>query len=150
MDIRNITDDFSVSPQIAEADLAAVREEGFRSIICNRPDGEEAGQPVFFELAGKAQELGMETLSIPIRGAPVAEADVAAFRRALADLPKPILAYCRTGTRSAILWSLAQENEMSLEEIISATSRAGYDVAPVLHAAIGSSGPSATSTGAKR
>ncbi|MFC6636657.1 beta-lactamase hydrolase domain-containing protein [Sulfitobacter sediminilitoris] len=75
---------------------------------------------------------------------------MAAFRRALADLPKPILAYCRTGTRSAILWSLAQENEMSLEEIISATGRAGYDVAPVLHAAIGSSGPSATSTGVKR
>ena len=108
MDIRKISEQVSVAPQILEADLAALREKGFQSIICNRPDGEGADQPTFQELATTAKKLGLEARYIPISSGIVQDEDAAAFGVALDEMPKPVLAFCRTGTRSATLWSLSQ------------------------------------------
>ncbi|NNE87165.1 MAG: TIGR01244 family phosphatase [Silicimonas sp.] len=128
MDIRQISDLLSVSPQITEADLSALRDAGFRSIICNRPDGEEADQPTFQKIATAAKKLGIEARHIPVAGGMVSDADAAAFRAALDEMPKPILAYCRSGTRSATLWALARADELPLAAILGATQRAGYDM----------------------
>ncbi len=132
MDIRRINEEISVSPQISPEDVEAIREAGFRSIICNRPDGEAADQPNFEEIEKAAKEAGLEIRWIPIRGGMVSDEDVEAFRKALMELPKPILGYCRTGTRSTTLWSLAQAGRMAPTEILAATRAAGYDMGGVV------------------
>ena len=132
MDMRKISDQVFVSPQIVQIDLAAIRDKGIRSVICNRPDGEGADQPTYRELSQTAGKLGLQMRYIPVSGGLVQDSDAAAFGEALAELPKPILAYCRTGTRSATLWSLAQSGAMALPDILSAAKRAGYDMKGVV------------------
>ena len=132
MDIRKITDQFFVAPQISETDLAAIKERGIKSIICNRPDGEGADQPAFEKLSQTATLLGLEMRHIPVSGGLFCDVDVANFAAELAALPKPVLAYCRTGTRSATLWSLSQSKERPLADILSATKAAGYDMSGVV------------------
>ncbi len=131
MDPKMISADLSVSPQIASEDVAEVHNQGFRSIICNRPDGEGADQPSYREIEAAAKAAGVKARYIPIAGGMVTDADVADFGAALHDMPGPTLAYCRTGTRSATLWSLAQAGVMPLPEILGATKAAGYDMGGV-------------------
>ncbi|AXI41391.1 bifunctional protein tyrosine phosphatase family protein/NAD(P)/FAD-dependent oxidoreductase [Sulfitobacter sp. SK011] len=132
MDIRKISDQFFVAPQITEVDLADLHDKGIRSIICNRPDGEGADQPTFTELSHAAQKLGIEMRYIPVSGGMVQDEDAEAFGSAEDALPKPLLAYCRTGTRSATLWSLAHAKDMPLADILSAAKKAGYDMKGVV------------------
>lgn len=138
MDIRKLTDQVFVSPQIDKADLEALCETGVRSIICNRPDGEVANQPTFREISDTAGRLGIETRYIPVDSSGVQDTDVRAFGAALEKMPKPVLAYCRSGTRSAMLWSLSQAATLPASKILSATEKAGYDLAgflrPILEA----------------
>ncbi len=146
MDIKRIDDSFSVSPQLAVADVAAAAAAGFRAIICNRPDGEGADQPVYDEIAAAARAAGMEARYIPITGGMVSDADADAFRTALRNLPGPALAYCRTGTRSATLWSLAQAGAKPMPAILSATKAAGFDMNGVARR-IANGGRTPTDTG---
>jgi sulfide:quinone oxidoreductase len=132
VDTRTISPAISVAPQITADDIAALREGGFRSIICNRPDGEGPDQPTFHEIEAAARAAGMEARHIPVSGGIVTDADTAAFAAALREMPGPVLAYCRTGTRSATLWSLAQAGTLPLPEILGATAAAGYDMAGVV------------------
>ena len=132
MDIRQVSDQFFVAPQIREADLTALKEKGVQSIICNRPDGEGADQPTFQELASTAERLGIKTRYIPVTGGMVQDDDASDFGAALDELPKPILAYCRTGTRSATLWSLSQAKSLPVSDILQATKAAGYDMKGVV------------------
>ncbi|MBY4892884.1 TIGR01244 family phosphatase [Rhodobacteraceae bacterium N5(2021)] len=146
MDLRKISDAVSVSPQIAPADVAALKAEGIRSIICNRPDGEGADQPSFEEIEAAAEVAGLEVRYIPITAGMVTDADAAEFGAALRELPGPILAYCRTGTRSATLWSLAQAKEKPIADILAATKAAGYDMNGVARR-IANGGKTPTDTG---
>lgn len=132
MDIKPISATLSVSPQITAADMAVLKDNGFRSIICNRPDGEGADQPTFEELEKVATDLGLEARYIPIVAGKVSDEDTQAFGAALAELPSPTLAYCRTGTRSATLWSLDQADNLSVADILAATKAAGYDMGGVV------------------
>ncbi|MBX9862359.1 MAG: TIGR01244 family phosphatase [Hyphomicrobium sp.] len=129
--INKLTDEISVSPQIAPSDVAALAASGFRSIISNRPDGEGADQPLFAEIEKAARERGLEARYVPVASGKVSDSDTDAFRAALADLPKPVLAYCRTGTRSATLWSLAEAQVRPLTDILARTKAAGYDMSGV-------------------
>jgi sulfide:quinone oxidoreductase len=131
MDIRPLSPGLSVSPQISAADMEKVQQAGFRSVICNRPDGEGADQPGFDEIAAAARAHDIEVLYLPIAGGRVSDQDAADFDAALTRLPGPVLAYCRTGTRSATLWSLAQASRCGVAEILTATKAAGYDMAGV-------------------
>ena len=128
MDIKRISSALSVSPQIAATDIATLKAEGFRSIICNRPDGEGADQPNFEEIRAAAEAAGMEVRYIPIQTGMVRDADADAFGAALQDLPGPVFAYCRSGTRSATLWSLAMAKTLPIAHILGATKAAGYDM----------------------
>lgn len=107
MEIKKINDGFSVSPQIAPADLAEVAKLGFKSVICNRPDGEAADQPAFAEIEASAKAAGLAARHIPVVGGQIGDTDVQDFADALKQLPAPILAYCRSGARSTTLWTLA-------------------------------------------
>jgi len=109
MEIRKIGDDLSVSPQIAPGDVAAIRAAGFRAIICNRPDGEGADQPGFDEIEATAKAAGLEARYQPITSGMVRDADAEAFGQALRELPGPVFAYCRTGTKpSHLAWLLKE------------------------------------------
>lgn len=132
MDLRRLTDSFTVSPQIDAAHLHEIAGAGFRSILCNRPDGEEAGQPAFDEIAAAARAEGLEARLVPISGGMITAAAMAEFRDALAGMPKPILAYCRTGTRCTMLWAAAEHGIMDETEIERRAAAAGYDVSHLL------------------
>lgn len=146
MEIKTLTSGVSVSPQILPDDLQAIKDAGFRGIICNRPDGEGADQPTFEEISRAAQALGIETSYQPIVAGKVSDEDAAAFDAAMTGLPGPVLAYCRTGTRSATLWSLSQADRRSLTDILSATKAAGYDMGGVVRR-IANGGKTPTQTG---
>lgn len=133
MNPKSITPTLSVSGQIQPQDATAIAAAGFKAIICNRPDGEEADQPSFPEVEAAAQAAGMQAAYLPVVSGKVNEADAQAFGLLIDRLPKPILAYCRTGTRSATLWSLSEAGRgRSLSEIILATKAAGYDMTGVI------------------
>jgi uncharacterized protein (TIGR01244 family) len=103
MHIREINNEYSVSPQIALEDVDALKELGFKSIVCHRPDDEDPGQPDFAVIAARAKELGFEVAHIPVSGSPTGEA-VREMVDALDQLPKPMLGYCRSGNRSTIIY----------------------------------------------
>lgn len=132
MDLRKITDDFSVSPQIDAEHMPEIAGAGFRSVICNRPDGEEPGQPLCDMIAEAARAEGLEFRMIPISSGMISASALEEFRTALKDLPKPVLSYCRSGTRCTILWSIAQYGKLDDEEILSRTATAGYDMTGLL------------------
>ena len=133
MEIKTIDKGLSVSPQIAAADVAELKKQGFRSIICNRPDGEGADQPTFAEIEKAAKKAGLEARYLPVVSGRVQDEDAEKFGAALSELPKPVFAYCRTGTRSATLWSLDQGAKGTpLPEILAATKKAGYDMSGVV------------------
>lgn len=132
MDIKAIDKTVSVASQITPDDVLALKEQGFRAIICNRPDGEAGDQPTFEDIKRAAVKHGLEARYIPIVGANMREADARAFEAELRDLPGPVLAYCRSGTRSAMLWSLAMINSKPVDDILAATQAAGYDTSGVV------------------
>lgn len=132
-DFRRVTDDFTTAPQISLADVAEAARLGFRTIISNRPDGEEPGQPTAAEVAAAAQAAGLAFHHIPVRGAPTAE-QVEATQAVLQDAAEPVLAFCRSGTRSIVTWSLSQAQSGARDrgELVSLGREAGYDLSGVL------------------
>lgn len=146
MDRKTVSPSLSVSGQITVGDIPELAASGARSIICNRPDGEGADQPSFEEIEAAAKEAGLETRYIPITAGIVTDADAEAFGKALRDLPGPTLAYCRTGTRSATLWSLSQARDIPMAEILAATKQAGYNMNGVARR-IANGGKTPTDTG---
>jgi len=149
MQFNNVTDALSVSPQIGADDMAAIRDAGYRAIICNRPDGEGADQPTFDEIETAANAAGLEARYLPVTSGIVQDGDSDAFGQALMELPGPVLAYCRTGTRSATLWSLSQAKTRPVPEILAATKAAGYDMAGVARRIV-NGGKTPTDTGDAR
>ena len=133
MQIKNINAGLAISPQITVDEIAEIKAAGFRSIICNRPDGEGADQPSYAEIAKAAKKAGLETEYMPIVPGKVADGDAVKFGDIVRDLPGPVFAYCRTGTRSVTLWSLSEgAGGTPLPEILQATKRAGYDMSGVV------------------
>ncbi len=128
MGIQTISNTLSVSKQITSEDIEIIKDQGFRSIICNRPDGEGIDQPTFQEISMLAQKAGLEAKYIPIIAGKVSCEDTQAFSDAMDELPKPVLAYCRSGMRSATLWSLSQATKKTVVDILAATQAAGFDM----------------------
>lgn len=131
MDIRKIDDRLAVSPQISADDLAGLSAQGYRAVICNRPDGESGDQPSFDEIERAARQNGIEARYLPVQSGLVRDQDALAFAEAMRALPGPVLAYCRTGTRSATLWALSEAQSRPLPEILGMTKAAGYEMSGV-------------------
>ena len=132
-DVRHVTDDFTAAPQISVADVAEAARLGFKAIICNRPDDEEPGQPSAAEIGAAAAAAGLAYTHIPVRGAP-GPAEVEAMRKAVDAARGPVLAYCRSGTRSITTWSLGQalSGARSRGELVGLGRAAGYDLSGAL------------------
>ena len=124
--IARLTPFLSVSPQIGERDLGVVAAQGFKAIINNRPDGEAEDQTSSDDLKAAARRNGLDYRHIPVISGKVGDDDVAAFAEALSELRGPVLAFCRTGTRSTTLWALAEAGHLDPDAILSATGAAGY------------------------
>lgn len=128
MDVRPLDPTLAVAPQISTDDLRAIAGQGFRSVISNRPDGEAPDQPSAEAVRHAAAAAGLQFRHLPVVGGAIGEADVAAFRAALDELPRPILGFCRTGTRTTMMWALAHAGEHPADELIGAARAAGYDL----------------------
>lgn len=132
-DFRRVTDDFTTAPQISIADVGEAARQGFRTLISNRPDGEEPGQPSAADFAAAAKAAGLAFFHIPVRGGPTPE-QVEQTKAILAEAEGPILAFCRSGTRSIVTWSLSQAETgaHTPAELIGLGRSAGYDLSGVL------------------
>jgi sulfide:quinone oxidoreductase len=126
--IRQLSPELSVAPQIFTADLAAIQAAGYRAIICNRPDGEGVDQPNYSELEQAAQALGLATRYLPAISGKVSDDEGARFGALMQALPKPVLAYCRTGMRSVTMWALSEAKTRPMPQIIETAQAAGFDL----------------------
>jgi uncharacterized protein (TIGR01244 family) len=130
---RDVTADFSVSPQIGLDDLALARADGFRLIVNNRPDGEAADQPTSTEIGEAAERAGLAYVYVPVVGRPTRE-QVEIERAALAAAGGPTLAFCRSGTRSILTWALCRlsSGEANRADLLREAAGAGYDLSSAL------------------
>jgi len=131
-DFREVTPSFWASPQIGLADVAEAQARGMTLIVNNRPEGEADDQVPGAEIEAAARAVGLAYVAVPVTHAGFSEEQVQALADALAQTSGPVLAYCRSGTRSTLLWSLAQaRGGRAPDEIAADAARAGYDVAPI-------------------
>ena len=109
MAFQALSPDFAVAGQISPEDVPAIAQAGFKSIVCNRPDGEGGpAQPSFAVIEQAAQAAGLESRNLPVISGHVTPEQVAAMADLLDKLPAPVLAYCRSGARSTNLWQMAR------------------------------------------
>jgi uncharacterized protein (TIGR01244 family) len=131
-DFRRVTESLSVSPQVNEADMARAASEGFVLVINNRPDGEDPSQPSSATIEAAARAAGLDYLHVPVRGGPTPD-QVEAVRAAVEAADGPVLAFCRSGTRSIVTWSIGQALAgEDRETLVNQGREAGYDLSGVL------------------
>lgn len=135
MDPRHLTPDIAVAPQIEPDDFDALAQAGFTTVIANRPDAEVDPLHSSTVMAERAAQAGLAYHYLPIVPGQLGPDQVERFREIVDNSPGPVLAYCRSGTRSATAWALGQSGERPADEILTAGRNAGYDLshlAPML------------------
>jgi len=131
-DFRALGEGIYASPQIDLADVAAAKDLGIALIINNRPEGESPDQIAGPDIAAAAHAAGIDYVAIPVTHAGFSEPQVQAMAAALDGATGPVLAYCRSGTRSTLLWALARAAQGdSPDDLAMAAARAGYDLGPI-------------------
>jgi sulfide:quinone oxidoreductase len=128
MQIINLADGISVSRQITPEDIPDLVNAGIRTVICNRHDNESADQPSSESIAAAARNAGIQFIYLPVTSGSISSTDISAFAVALKLNNDPILAFCRTGTRSTQLWALAKASSRPATELIAQAARAGFDI----------------------
>lgn len=108
--IRPLTDAFAVAPQLGPEQMQAVADAGYKSVIINRPDGEGGpDQPTSETVMAAAEAAGLKVAYLPVVSGAMTADDVLRFKALLQDMPAPVLAYCRSGTRCTHLFNAASE-----------------------------------------
>lgn len=128
MDIRPITPDYAVSPQIEPGDLTAIKAAGYVTIIDNRPDGEIPPHLHMAEMRKAAEALGLTFVANPVIGGAMTMDNVAAQGLAIAASPGPVFAYCASGNRSSIVWALSQAGKLPEDDLVGLPARFGYQL----------------------
>lgn len=129
---RQLSDQVHASPQIGLDEVAQAAAQGFALIINNRPEGESDDQTSGSAIEAAARAAGLDYVAIPVTHAGFSEPQVKAMAGALAAARGPVLAYCRSGTRSTLLWALAEASHgADPAALAEAAARAGYDIAPI-------------------
>lgn len=131
-DFRKVTDAFSVAPQLDLGDMAKAADAGFVLVISNRPDNEAPGQPTSREMEDAARSAGLEFASVPVVGGPTRD-QAEAMHQIIGKANGPVLAFCRSGTRSIFTWAAGQAiaGERTPEELVKLGEGAGYDLRPM-------------------
>ena len=132
MKLNKVIEEYVVSDQINAQDISVLKEYGIKTIFCNRPDSEEMNQPTAEEMQKVAESLGLKFVHQPVIGNAISQKDVDDFKSYYGNAEKPIFAYCRTGTRSTMLWALSELSKRESGEIINLTSAAGYDLSHLI------------------
>ncbi|WGV16819.1 TIGR01244 family sulfur transferase [Fuscovulum ytuae] len=128
MDIRALTPDYAVSPQIDPSDLPAIKAAGYVTIIDNRPDGEIPPDLHTDAMRQAAEALGLTFVANPVIGGALTMDNVTAQRAAIETSAGPVFAYCASGNRSSVVWALAHAAEMSADDLIGIPARFGYNL----------------------
>lgn len=128
MDIRPLTPDYAVAPQIELADLAAIKAQGYTTIIDNRPDGEIPPHLHTTAMRAAAEALGLTFVANPVIGGALTMDNVAAQGDAIAAATGPVLAYCASGNRSSIVWALSQAGTRPIDDLVGLPARFGYQL----------------------
>lgn len=131
MNIKPLTPDLSVVAQINAADVGTLAAAGFRSLICNRPDGETPDQTPYETIRQAAEAAGLPIRHLPAETGKVTAEHGAQFAQLMNELPKPVLAYCRSGLRSTTMWAFTQVDKKPMAEILDTAARAGYNLSAV-------------------
>ncbi len=128
MAIKPLSATFAVSPQLNPADVKLAADQGYRAIVSNRPDGEEAGQPTAEDMASLADQYGIAFAHVPATSGAVTAAEAERMHAVLAKLDAPVLAFCRSGMRSATLWAMLEAKASRAASALQTTAAAGYDL----------------------
>ena len=129
---RKISDQVLASPQILAEDVAMAAAQGVTLIVNNRPENESDDQTAGAEIEAAAKAAGLGYVAIPVTHAGFSEGQVKAMAEALASARGPVLAYCRSGTRSTLLWALAEASRgIDPDTLARQAGQAGYDIGPV-------------------
>ena len=127
MKLRRLSNDVYAADQVAPGDVERLAALGFRSLLNNRPDGESEDQPSAAAIGDAAAAAGLAYAHVPIVTREMSDAEALEFSRAAADLPAPVCAFCRTGTRSMTAWALGQLGRCATYEIVEAVEGAGFE-----------------------
>ena len=129
LDIRPLNDRFAVAPQIGPQDLPAIAAAGYVAVVNNRPDDEEGGQPAGDTIRSAAEAAGLAYTAVPVGHGGIGQPQLDAMTAALAGADGPVLAFCRSGTRSCHLWAMAAaQGGRSPALLIAQADGAGYDL----------------------
>lgn len=129
---RTLDDTISVFGQIEPEDVATAKEQGFTTIVNNRPENEQPGQPAGVAIEAAAKAAGLAYVAIPVDHSGFSERQVAAMADTLQKADGPVLAFCRSGTRSTYLWALARHSlGDDGEALIAKAAGAGYDLSAI-------------------
>lgn len=130
--LNKLNESYTVSDQITIDDIETIKQQGFKTIICHRPDDEEPNQPNVETIKKITEENGLNFIHQPVIGSQLNMNDVADFQNHFEAVEKPVFAYCRSGMRSCTLWALSNVGIMEPKEIIEATSKAGYNLSHLI------------------
>lgn len=128
MDIRPLTPDYAVSPQIELADLAQIKAAGYVTVIDNRPDGEIPPELHMPAMRAAAEALGLTFVANPVIGGQLTMDNVTIQKAAIAASAGPVLAYCASGNRSSVVWALAMAGRRPVDDLIGRPARFGYQL----------------------
>ena len=133
MIIRELTPDLAVADQLTLDDLDTLKDAGYQAIVCNRPDEEGEPHAEAEAMAKKANALGLEFRYLPVNGGNITDRDVEQHAAVLAELPTPVLTYCRSGTRCAKLWALAEADRQDVATLVETVDKAGLSIVDIAH-----------------
>lgn len=128
MDIRPLTPEYAVSPQISPEHLPEIAAAGYRTVICNRPDAENPADLASDAIRAAAEANGLRFVDNPVIGGALTMQNVTAQGEAIAGSDGPVLAYCASGNRSSIVWALSQAGRRPVDELIGLPARFGYQL----------------------
>ncbi len=131
MEIREIVSGYAVAPQLGPSDMEELAALGYRTVICNRPDGEVPVELQAAAMRDSAEAAGLIFVLNPVETRAAATSAAGLQARAIDENPGPVVAYCASGTRSTIVWALGNPGGLSADEIVGAAARAGYDLEPL-------------------
>lgn len=128
MDLRPITDTYTVAPQLAPGDMADLAAQGVRTVICNRPDAENPAPLQAAAMQDAVEAAGMAFVFNPIVGGAMTQDNIDEQADAIAASDGPVVAYCASGTRSTVVWAFGVAGDMATDDILAHAARGGYQL----------------------